>query len=597
MRRRPRTIRSPLFRKILVGAALLVFAMGGLSDLLMSRYTQEREESAVRRSLEASVRLLARELAGKPLAELAEWVRQTDRLLGVRVTVVAGDGSVLAESRRQPESMENHAHRPEIEAAVRTGLGAAKRHSNSVNMDFLYVAAPARLSTGEPAILRVAAPLETIESAVRANRWRILRATLALAFLVLVAAYLFTRSLTQRIHRIQEAAEDFASGRFTENPPMLDSGQDELGALAASLHRMAGNLLEMVELVRAESARRDAILSSMREGVLAVDASLRITFCNQAFLDAVAAGQAPGEGTPLEQVAPDGPLLDSLLQVLERGETVRTKISLASSPGRSYELYAKPLELNRQKGALAILHDVTEIERLERVRRDFVANVSHELRTPLTLILGYLDLLREGSLGRLTDDQQQALRAIERHGKRLRFMVERLLLLQSFDVSLMHPAREDVGSWLRQTVEAWSRPEIAGACQIRLDLPDDLPPIYAELNYLDRVLENLLDNAIKFSPAGGQIVVAARASDTEVIVSVADQGIGLAPEKQRWLFERFYQADSGLARRFGGLGIGLALCKLIVEAHRGRIWAESAGEGQGCTFYFALPRADILLES
>lgn len=124
-------------------------------------------------------------------------------------------------------------------------------------------------------------------------------------------------------------------------------------------------------------------------------------------------------------------------------------------------------------------------------------------------------------------------------------------------------------------------------------MPDDLPPIYAELNYLDRVLENLLDNAIKFSPDGGQIVVSARTNDAEVIVSVADQGIGLAPEKQRWLFERFYQADSGLARRFGGLGIGLALCKLIVETHRGRIWAESAGEGQGCTFYFALPRADI----
>lgn len=274
-------------------------------------------------------------------------------------------------------------------------------------------------------------------------------------------------------------------------------------------------------------------------------------------------------------------------------------------PNHYSQLDAERLQVFADQAGLAIEHarlydslaQANEQLRLAaQVKEDVINNVSHELRTPLTLILGYLDLLREGSLGRLTDDQQQALRAIEQHGKRLRFMVDRLLLLQSFDASLIHPTPEDVGSWLRQTVEAWSRPEIAGACQIRLELPDGLPLIYAELSYLDRVLENLLDNAIKFSPAGGQIVVAARASDTEVIVSVADQGIGLAPEKQCWLFERFYQADSGLARRFGGLGIGLALCKLIVEAHGGRIWAESAGERQGSTFYFALPRADIAPE-
>jgi two-component system phosphate regulon sensor histidine kinase PhoR len=542
MRRRPRTIRSPLFRKILVGAALLVFPMGGLSDLLMSRYTQEREESAVRRSLEASVRLLARELAGKPLAELAEWVRQTDRLLGVRVTVVAGDGSVLAESRRQPESMENHAHRPEIEAAVRTGLGAAKRHSNSVNMDFLYVAAPARLSTGEPAILRVAAPLETIESAVRANRWRILRATLALAFLVLVAAYFFTRSLTQRIHRIQEAAEDLASGRFTENPPMLDSGQDELGALAASLHRMAGNLLEMVEFVRAESARRDAILSSMREGVLAVDASLRITFCNQAFLDAVAAGQAPGEGTPLEQVAPDGPLLDSLLQVLERGETVRTKISLASSPGRSYELYAKPLELNRQKGALAILHDVTEIERLERVRRDFVANVSHELRTPLTAIRGYAETLLDGAI----DDAEHNRKFLE-SAARLR--------------------------------------------QIRITAEPADYCVRALRFRLEQALVNLVDNAVKFSPPGTEVRIACNRTDGGMVeIHVIDQGIGIPEADLPRIFERFYRVDKARSREAGGTGLGLSIVKHIAELFGGSVRVKSR-LNEGSTFTLCFPAA------
>jgi two-component system phosphate regulon sensor histidine kinase PhoR len=591
MRRRPRTIRSPLFRKILVGAALLVFAMGGLSDLLMSRYTQEREESAVRRSLEASVRLLARELAGKPLAELAEWVRQTDRLLGVRVTVVAGDGSVLAESRRQPESMENHAHRPEIEAAVRTGLGAAKRHSNSVNMDFLYVAAPARLSTGEPAILRVAAPLETIESAVRANRWRILRATLALAFLVLVAAYFFTRSLTQRIHRIQEAAEDLASGRFTENPPMLDSGQDELGALAASLHRMAGNLLEMVELVRAESARRDAILSSMREGVLAVDASLRITFCNQAFLDAVAAGQAPGEGTPLEQVAPDGPLLDSLLQVLERGETVRTKISLASSPGRSYELYAKPLELNRQKGALAILHDVTEIERLERVRRDFVANVSHELRTPLTAIRGYAETLLDGAIDD-AEHNRKFLEVIRSNAIRLTNIASDLLVLSELEQHrpLQEPAEpvpvQPVIESAIRTVESAARLR-----QIRITAEPADYCVRALRFRLEQALVNLVDNAVKFSPPGTEVRIACNRTEGGMVeIHVIDQGIGIPEADLPRIFERFYRVDKARSREAGGTGLGLSIVKHIAELFGGSVRVKSR-LNEGSTFTLCFPAA------
>ena len=591
MRRRPRTIRSPLFRKILGGAALLVFAMGGLSDLLMSRYTQEREESAVRRSLEASVRLLARELAGKPLAELAEWVRQTDRLLGVRVTVVAGDGSVLAESRRQPESMENHAHRPEIEAAVRTGLGAAKRHSNSVNMDFLYLAAPARLSTGEPAILRVAAPLETIESAVRANRWRILRATLALAFLVLVAAYFFTRSLTQRIHRIQEAAEDLASGRFTENPPMLDSGQDELGALAASLHRMAGNLLEMVELVRAESARRDAILSSMREGVLAVDASLRITFCNQAFLDAVAAGQAPGEGTPLEQVAPDGPLLDSLLQVLERGETVRTKISLASSPGRSYELYAKPLELNRQKGALAILHDVTEIERLERVRRDFVANVSHELRTPLTAIRGYAETLLDGAIDD-AEHNRKFLEVIRSNAIRLTNIASDLLVLSELEQHrpLQEPAEpvpvQPVIESAIRTVESAARLR-----QIRITAEPADYCVRALRFRLEQALVNLVDNAVKFSPPGTEVRIACNRTDGGMVeIHVIDQGIGIPEADLPRIFERFYRVDKARSREAGGTGLGLSIVKHIAELFGGSVRVKSR-LNEGSTFTLCFPAA------
>lgn len=588
---RPRTVRSPLFRKILVAAALLVAAMGGVSDVLMSRYTQESEESAVRRSLESAARVLAREAASKGPEALGDWAKQTDALLGARVTVVAANGSVLAESRRQPESMENHAHRPEIEAAVQHGFGVAKRHSSSVNMDFLYVAIPARLATGETVILRVAAPLETIESAVRTNRWRILRATLLLAFAVLVGAYFFTRSLTRRIHRIQQAAEDLAEGRFSENPPLLDRGSDELGALARSLHRMAGNLLEMVELVKAESARRDAILSSMREGVLAVDQSLRITFCNEAFLQAVAAGQAPEEGTPLEQVSPDPALLEPLWQVLERGETVRSKVSFPATPGRSYELYAKPLELNRQKGALAILHDVTEIERLERVRRDFVANVSHELRTPLTAIRGYAETLLDGAIDD-AEHNRKFLEVIRSNAIRLTNIASDLLVLSELEQH--RAAQEPVERVPLQPVIESAVRTVESAARIRqiaIHAPEVDLAVRGLRFRLEQALVNLVDNAVKFSPPGSEVRIECnRTSDGMVEIHVIDNGIGIPEADLPRIFERFYRVDKARSREAGGTGLGLSIVKHIAELYGGGVRVKSR-LGEGSTFTLAFPAA------
>ncbi|MFZ5926209.1 MAG: ATP-binding protein [Acidobacteriota bacterium] len=591
MQGRPPTVRSPLFRKILIGASLLVLAMGGLTDLLMSRYTQQSEEAAVQRSLHAAAQVLCREIESLLPAALPEWVRDTDRRLAARVTVVAADGAVLAESRREAASMENHAHRPEIESAMRSGIGVAKRHSTSVNMDFLYLAVPARLSGGQPVLLRLAAPLETIESSVRANRQRILRTSLLLAFAVLVGAYVFTRSLTRRIHRIQTAAEALAAGRLEDGLALPDSGRDELGALATSLHRMAGNLLEMVDLVRAESARRDAILSSMREGVLAVDQSLRITFCNEAFLHAVAASQGPEPGTPLEQVSPDTALLEPLWQVLEHGETVRAKISLPATPGRSYELYAKPLELNRQKGALAILHDVTEIERLERVRRDFVANVSHELRTPLTAIRGYAETLLDGAIDD-ADHNRKFLEVIRSNAIRLTNIASDLLVLSELE---QHRAAQEPAEAVpvQPVIEAAIR-TVESAARIRkvslLFHPTDLA-VRALRFRLEQALVNLVDNAVKFSPPGTEVrITCARAEDGMVEIHVADQGIGIPEEDLPRIFERFYRVDKARSREAGGTGLGLSIVRHIAELFGGSVRVVSR-LNEGSTFTLRFPAA------
>jgi signal transduction histidine kinase len=230
-----------------------------------------------------------------------------------------------------------------------------------------------------------------------------------------------------------------------------------------------------------------------------------------------------------------------------------------------------------------------QLQSAMQIKEEVIQNVSHELRTPLTLILGYLELLMSGGFGPLPSTQEGVMKAMHRQGERLRFMVDRLLLLQTFQIDLLQSIRQDVDTWLQEAVAPWIGRTDHPGIEIRLEITPGLPPVAADPAFLDQVIYNLLDNAVKFSPEGGVVWVKAWAEGDEVIIAISDPGIGIPPDKQKWLFERFYQVDSSLARPYGGLGVGLALCRMIIEAHGGRIWVESEGEDRGSTFRMALP--------
>ncbi len=230
-----------------------------------------------------------------------------------------------------------------------------------------------------------------------------------------------------------------------------------------------------------------------------------------------------------------------------------------------------------------------ELQAALQAKEEMVQNVSHELRSPLNLICGYADLLESADLGPLTDRQARAAQVMRQQGERLHFMVDRLLLLQTFDVVNLQPMPLNVAAWLPQVVPPFEVRMASNNIRLQLEIAPDLPSLIADPDFLGHVITNLLDNAIKFSPDGGQIRVSARAGDERVVIAVWDEGIGIPPDKLARVFERFYQVDSGLRRSRSGMGIGLALCHKIVEAHHGQIWAESAGEGQGSTFCLALP--------
>lgn len=582
-RPRSHTLSSPLFRKILLSAFLLIIATVGSSDYLLTRYTEQRELELVQQDLELVGRIYREQAAELTAGQLEPWARKADRQSGARITVIGPDGAVLAESRRERGSMENHAQRPEVQTALNGGIGVAKRHSASLGVDFLYVAEPARLAGIDGAVLRLAVPLERVAEALSAVRARILRASLLLALLALVVAYFYTRTLTGRIRNIQSYAEGLVHERLSEEPDLAEQGNDELGALAGSLRDMARQLRGMVELLRVESGRREAILSSMREGVLAVDEELRVTFSNEAFLRAAgAAGQA----------APGAELRSLLGQVLASGETVRARLALAGASGRSFEIYAKPFDQGAQKGALAILHDITELERLERVRKDFVANVSHELRTPLAAIRGYAETLLDGAL----EDPQHNRRFLEiirSNAIRLTNIASDLLVLSEMeqDRAVPEPAETvDVQAVIEaalRTVESSAR--VLG---VKVEVgPGQGLQVRARRFRLEQALVNLMDNAVKFSHDGGTVrVESARAAEGMVEIRVSDEGIGIPGDDLPRIFERFYRVDKARSREAGGTGLGLSIVKHIAEAFGGSVRVESE-PGRGSTFTLSFPAA------
>lgn len=243
-----------------------------------------------------------------------------------------------------------------------------------------------------------------------------------------------------------------------------------------------------------------------------------------------------------------------------------------------------------QKHAASLQQINEELQTALHAKEQMIQSVSHELRTPLTLIMGYLELLSGGLLGPLTVEQEQALQTLAGQSDQLLVMVNRLLTLQTLDRNSLDKVNLALPAYLEQAQRNWLSTAVQAGLRLRLRVPEDMPPLVADPFFINQVMDNLLENAIKFSPDGGVIEIGVRVRESDVVVSVADQGIGIDPAQARYLFEQFYQGESGTARRFGGMGIGLALCRAIIEAHAGEIWAESAGKGQGSTFYFSLPR-------
>ena len=584
--------KSPLFRKLFISAFFLIIATLLVLDFFLTTYVGRRETLSVQHHLTSEARILEGEVAGIAPPDLANWSSQASARSQARVTVVDPQGRVLADSEHDPETMENHAQRPEILQARRGEVGVSIRHSATLDRDLCYVALSFPYQGTVGFILRLAVPLQELDAAVAAVRWWLFGTSLIALALAMVIASVFSTRFARRIRHLQSFAENLVETNALRD--LAPGADDELGSLARSLNRMAAQLRDSLDKLSLESARREAILSSMVEGVLAVDQQMRITFCNASFARVTAIPLPIPQRAPLLEVVRDAGLLDMLSRVLASGEPLKGRLELSAANGRSFEVQVAPLPASSRQGAIAVLHDITDLERLERVRKDFVANVSHELRTPLAAIRGYAETLLEGALED-PENNRQFLEIIKAQAARLNNIASDLLILSELESGRAEPAEAEAFS-IRgvldnalRTVESEAR--VRGVTLVCGQVED--ASVSGSKIRLEQALVNLLDNAIKFNrPAGEVRIEITRRPDRQVRISVADTGIGIPSQDLSRIFERFYRVDKARSRAVGGTGLGLSIVKHILERMKG-IVSVTSDLGKGSVFSITLPRSDM----
>ncbi len=570
---------------VLVAAVLL-----GL-DLYISRIL--RREAAERTAIElgTTARLL---LANLPEtlsdAALQAWMGWARGQTDARLTLIAEDGTVLADSERDPQAMDSHATRPEIAQAKVSGTGHSIRFSTTLQRDLVYFAQ--RLDGMEWArYLRLAVRLERSQELAADIRRKVLFGSLLALGLAVALSALFSQHFSTRIRELTLFSGRIAKGEFA--PLRYRGAADELQELARSLNQTAAALSVTIARLTEERNRSATILESMVEGVVVVDPSKRIVFGNSAFRRLVQAGEEIAGKDLLEVVRLVG-LHTALDDALRHKRGMRVHASGEGATKGAWDISIAPVmsATGQLAGAVAVLHDISEVRRLEQVRRDFIANVSHELKTPLATILGFAETLLTGAL----EDQE--------HNRRFVSIIrDQAASMAKLTEDLLDLSQIEAGQ-LKLELEPLVLPELLTSClhamepamkqkrlALSLDLPASLPTVRADRMRLRQVVGILLDNAVKYTPEGGVTLRAFASEDQKTVtVQIEDTGIGILSTDLPRVFERFYRVDKSRTRESGGYGLGLAIARHIVENHGGRIWAESQA-GRGSTFSFTLPAA------
>lgn len=578
---------SILWRILLPFIMLLVGVMVVLS-LYLSNFLRTTYLERTETSLFSEARLIRMTLA--PLLsnpddpQINALAAQTAGLLQVRVTFILADGRVIGESERPLAGLESHIDRPEVQQALLNKEDSEIRFSDTLDADLLYAAVPVQQDGKVVAIVRLAEPLTSIQTSLNHLYTTVVVAALVTALLATLIAAWITRATLHPLGQLSQAVASMMAGRAPElGEPRR---KDEMSELQVAFRAMSTELNRQLGDLRAERANLEAVLSNMTDGIVIADAQGNVLRLNPAAARMFHVDARASLGHSLVEIVRQHQFVELWKRCAQTNQQQQETLEVATE--RLYvQAIATPLGAPMEGAVLLVFQDLTRIRKLETIRRDFVSNVSHELRTPLAALRALAETLNEGAL----EDPPAARRFLtqmETEIDNITQMVHELLELSRIESGRVPLEQRTISpcEFLEQSIQRMRLQAERAGLTLSLTCEEDLPNVFADSDRIQQVLVNLIHNAVKFTRPGGQIDVLASRQGKEVLVAVRDTGVGIAPEELPRIFERFYKADR--SRSGGGTGLGLSIARHLVQAHGGRIWAESELE-KGSTFYFTLP--------
>lgn len=587
--------RRPLFWKVypyyffVIFISLMLVALYGAREmrtLYISQLTSTLEARA-----KVAERLLRPLLNTNDTARLDRECKEISQVSNTRVTVVDALGIVLGDSHDDPLLMENHSARPEIVLAYGGEVGVKTRYSNTRQANMMYVAIPVKQDNEVVAVVRVAVPMSAVENVLTSFYRNIAIGGAIILVLAALISMAVLRRLTNPLRELRNGAGRFAAGDLDSRLPVPTT--EEIADLSESMNKMAEQLDVRIKTIAQQRNEREAILSSMSEGVVALDADEKIVLLNRVVAGFLGLDIAESRGKTFYEVIRIPSVLEFVERAMHSSDITEMEIKMPGATAKYFQARAAALKdsFGEKVGVVVVFNDITRLKKLESIRRDFVANVSHELRTPITAITGSVETLLDGAMDN-SDDGRRFLEMIARHSDRLNRLIEDLLSLAQIESET-----EQIGADLTRgrVIDVIASSVMACQEKSRLHQVDVFhscdPNLEANINrgQLEQAITNLIDNAIKYSNRGSTVNVEVASPGDEIVISVQDKGVGIAVEHLPRLFERFYRVDEARSRDAGGTGLGLAIVKHVVAAHKGRVSVDSL-PGKGSSFRIHLPR-------
>ncbi len=584
---------SPIFIRLYAGFAVVILFSILIVGLMVQRQIEQASLRDISNNLSSQAFILQQSfpnIGGQTQTQIQQTVEQIGRRVDTRITLLTKEGIVIADSEFTPEQMDNHRYRPEIIQANKSTIGQSQRYSRTLQKTMLYVAVPATASNSDLGYIRTALSTERIDKEINYLRRVIVIAASLTGLIALFIGYWLAMSFARPLRQMTLIANNYAHGRYQLRIP--SHRRDEIGDLARSLNQMADISAQRFDIIKTERDQLSTILKSMNEGVITVTSEGLITHVNAAACRMLRTSSERCLGQSLKDIDRSNNLDQAFMQCHQQQSSVEQTIQLDGYTfARHYRLHVTLLKQSHQAGAILVLQDITDVQRIDKMRADFVANASHELKTPITAIRGFAETLIESETIDATI-RQRFMRKIHGQSIRLSDLVSDLLALSRLESNdKAFNTQVDLTQVVQRVCANLQAVAQSHKVVLELEIESGQMTLLGDDNALGQMATNLIDNAIKYTAEMGTVTVQIKAQSGLAVLTVKDNGLGIDEADQERIFERFYRVNKARSQSLGGTGLGLAIVKHIVQNHRGNLHLKSK-LNHGSTFTVEIPLSD-----